>query len=83
MNVELRNELNILLEKYNSPEELVQISDFLFEKGLFRYVITPDIFDSLMYNMYRKSLEERNKYLEILEDYINVEIESSYSLQWD
>jgi hypothetical protein len=83
MNVELRNELNILLEKYNSPEDLVQISDFLFEKGLFRYVITPDIFDSLMYNMYRKSLEERNKYLEILEDYINVEIESSYSLQWD
>ena len=83
MNVELRNELNILLEKYNSPEELVQISDFLFEKGLFRYVITPDIFDSLMYNMYRKSLEERNKYLEILEDYINVKIESSYSLQWD
>lgn len=60
MNIDLTKELEILVEKYNSPEDLVQISDFLFEKGLFKYIITPDIFDSLMYNIYRKSLEERN-----------------------
>lgn len=83
MNIDLTKELEILVEKYNSPEDLVQISDFLFEKGLFKYNITPDIFDSLMYNIYRKSLEERNNYLEIIEEYINVEIESSYSLHWD
>lgn len=83
MNIDLTKELEILVEKYNSPEDLVQISDFLFEKGLFKYIITPDIFDSLMYNIYRKSLEERNNYLEIIEEYINVEIESSYSLHWD
>lgn len=83
MDINLFKELETLIEKNNSPEDLIQISDFLFEKGIFNYNITLDTFDSLLYNIYRKSSEERNKYIEILEHYINVEIKASYSIQWD
>lgn len=84
MNTELTRELEILCEKYNSPENLLQISDFLIERNLIKFIITPDSFESILNSIYNnKSWEEKYKYLEILEQYINVDIDTSYSLNWD
>ena len=83
MNIELTKEMETLVEKYNSPEDLLQISDFLFNKDLLKHIVTPEIFSSIMHLIYKKPYDERYKYLEILREYINVEVDTSYSIEWD